>query len=401
MNRLYHSKQSGITSSVVQRDIRQIVRKELGGSIETPTGIKFLPIGGIVDRYLVQGFLRVFFVSLVGVTAMYLVVEFFDRIGTFLATGTPLWTAVRYFLYKLPLSISRVLGFVALFSTLFCLGMLVRTQEVTALRTGGLSVFRISLPLLLLSFVICLGTFFWNESLVPIFAHKAQTIYKTEVKSKQPQSLFGTRDIWIRGEGSFINVDHFDTKKGTLQGISVFSLNRDFNLTGLIEIPGARWTGAQWEASGATEWHFLENGKIFKQNVAASVPIFETPEDLKLLAREPEEFTFFDLQKQIVDLKNKGIDATPQEVDLQVKLALPFIAPLMVLLAIPFALKGRVGGGIARSFGVAMLLAFAYWVVAAFCVSLGHNNALPPWVAAWLPNLIFGFVGLFFYTAEE
>ena len=386
---------------MVQRDVRQIQRKELGGSMETPIGIQFLPIGAIVDRYLVQGFLRVFFVSLLGITAMYLIVEFFDRIGTFLSTGTPLWTAIRYFLYKLPLSISRVIGFVVLFSTLFCLGTLVRTQEITALRTGGLSVFRISLPLLLLSLLICLGTFFWNESLVPIFTHKAQTIYKSEVKSKQPQSLFGTRDIWIRGEGSFINVDHFDTKKGTLEGISVFSLNRDFNLTGLVEIPRAHWTGTQWEASSATEWRFPEDGKIFKQNVTASVPISETPEDLKLLARDPEEFTFFDLQKQIVDLKNKGIDATAQEVDLQMKLALPFIAPLMVLLAIPFALKGRVGGGMARSFGVAMLIAFGYWVIAAFCVSLGHNAALLPWVAAWLPNSIFALVGLFFYTAEE
>jgi len=369
--------------------------------VDTPISIKFLPLGSIVDRYLVQGFLRIFFVSLIAVTAMYLIVEFFDRIGTFLSSGASLWTAIRYFFYKLPLSISRVIGFVALFSTLFCLGALVRAQEITALRAGGLSIYRISLPVLLLSLVICLCTFFWNEALVPIFAHKAQTIYKSEVKSRQPQSLFGTRDIWIRGEGSFINVDQFDTKKRTLEGISVFLLNRDFTLRGLVEIPRARWTGTQWEATGATEWSFLDDGRISKQQVAAPVPVSETPDDLKLLAREPEEFTFFDLQKQIVDLKNKGIDATAQEVDLQMKLALPFIAPLMVLLAIPFALKRRIGSGLAMSFGAAMLIAFGYWVVAAFCVSLGHNAALPPWLAAWLPNSIFALVGLFFYTAED
>ena len=63
----------------------------------------------------------------------------------------------------------------------------------------------------------------------------------------------------------------------------------------------------------------------------------ETPADLKLLARDAEEFTFFDLQKQIADMKSKGIDTTAFEVDLQTKLALPFISPLMVLLALPFA----------------------------------------------------------------
>lgn len=369
--------------------------------MEAPVRIKFLPVGAILDRYLAQGFLRIFLVSLLCVTALYLVVEFFDRIGKFLEAGASLGTAVRYFLYKTPLSISRVIGFATLFSTLFCVGMLARTQEITAMRSSGLSVHRISLPLLLWSLLICLFTFFWNEALVPIFTSKAQTIYKTEVKNRQPQSLFGTQGIWLRGENSFINVDYYDSKKSTLRGITIFLLRRDFSLSGFVEIPTASWTGNRWEAAEATEWRFLPNGKTIHQKVTPVLPFSETPEDLKLLAREPEEFTFFDLQKQIADLRAKGIDATEYEVDLQTKLAIPFISPLMVLLAIPFALKKRLGGGMALSFGTAMLIAFGYWVLLAFCVSLGHSGALPPWVAAWLPNSIFALIGLFFFTAEE
>src|SRR5919106_229501 len=172
--------------------------------------ITFLPVGSILDRYLVQAFLRVFFTSLVCVTSLYVIVDFFDRISTFLNTGAPIWTIVRYFFYKAPLSISRVIGFATLFSALFCLGMLARTQEITAMRSNGISVKRIALPLVVMSLLISLFTFFWNESLVPVFAHHAQTIFKTEIKNKQQQSLFGTADIWMRGEGSFINVNNFD-----------------------------------------------------------------------------------------------------------------------------------------------------------------------------------------------
>jgi len=119
-----------------------------------------------------------------------------------------------------------------------------------------------------------------------------------------------------------------------------------------------------------------------------------------LLSRYTEEFAYFDLQKQITDMKSKGIDTRASEVDLQTKIALPLISPLMVLLAIPFALKKQVSG-VALSFGIAMIIGFGYWVLSAFCISLGHSGALAPWVAAWLPNSIFILIGMFFYTAEE
>jgi len=268
------------------------------------------------------------------------------------------------------------------------------------MRSSGLSIQRISLPLVILSIVICLVTFFWNEGLVPIFAHRASMIYKTEIKNKQQQSLFGTRDIWIRGEGSFINVDNFDTKSRALEGVTIFLLNRDFGLRGLLQIPDVRWTGKQWETTQATEWRFLPEGKLTSQKVTASPPVTETPDDLKLLARNAEEFSYFDLQKQITDMKSKGMDARAYEVDLQTKLAMPLISPLMVLLAIPFALKKQISG-VALSFGIAMVIGFGYWVLSAFCISLGHGGALTAWIAAWLPNSIFTMVGIYFFTAEQ
>jgi lipopolysaccharide export system permease protein len=368
--------------------------------MESRGEIKFLPLGGILDRYLCRGFLRVFFMTLICSTALFLIVDCFDRLSSFLDAGASLSTVVRYFLYTTPLSISRVIGFAALFSTLFCLGTLARTQEITAMRSSGLSIQRISLPLVILSIVICLVTFFWNEGLVPIFAHRASMIYKTEIKNKQQQSLFGTRDIWIRGEGSFINVDNFDTKSRALEGVTIFLLNRDFGLRGLLQIPDVRWTGKQWETTQATEWRFLPEGKLTSQKVTASPPVTETPDDLKLLARNAEEFSYFDLQKQITDMKSKGMDARAYEVDLQTKLAMPLISPLMVLLAIPFALKKQISG-VALSFGIAMVIGFGYWVLSAFCISLGHGGALTAWIAAWLPNSIFTMVGIYFFTAEQ
>ncbi|MGE5216576.1 MAG: LPS export ABC transporter permease LptG [Chloroflexota bacterium] len=362
---------------------------------------KFLPLGGILDRYLVSAFVRIFLITLAVITALYVTVDFFDRVGTLLDSGASIFSIARYFLYKAPLLISRVIGFSALFSTLFSLGTLVRSHEIIAIRSGGISVARIAMPLMVLALFICVFNFVWNETLVPIFTHNAQNIYKAEIKNKQQQSLLGTHDIWIRGDGSFINVDYFDARAGNLDTVTIFLLNRDFSLRAIVEIPKARWNGHRWTTDQATEWNFLADGQTTRQTVTAALPISETPEDLKLLARDAEEFSYYDLQKQIADMKSKGIDTTYFEVDLQTKIALPFIAPLMVLLAIPFALKRRLSGSISLSFGIAMMIGFGYWVLTAFCISLGHSGALPAWIAAWATNVIFAMIGLFFFTAEE
>jgi lipopolysaccharide export system permease protein len=377
--------------------------KTLGESENMDTRVKIgtLPLSAILDRYLAQGFLRIFAITLLWNTAIFVIVEFFDIVGVFISADATIWTIIRYFFYKIPVSMSRVIGFATLFSTLFSLGMLARTQEITAMRSSGISVQRIALPILILSGMIYLFTFFWNETLVPSFAHQAQTIYRTEIRKRQQKSLFGTADIWMRGEGSFVNVDNFDVATNTLHGVTVFVLNRDFSLGGLIEIPVAKWDGVGWKAERATGWMISKDGKFVSQNATDALPITDSPEDLKLLARDADEFTFFDLRKQIADMRSKGLDATRYEVDLQSKLALPLISPLVVLIAIPFALKKQMSGSMALSFGVAMIISFGYWVLAAFCISLGHSAVLPPWISAWLPNTIFLMIGLFFFTAEE
>lgn len=364
------------------------------------SSLGLLPMGGILDRYLLRSFLKIFALSMVCMTTLYLIVEFFDRIDNFMGANAPLWIAFEYFLFKLPLLSSRVFSFAVLFSALFCLGIMSHNHELTAMRSSGLSLRRITLPLLVGSLLIGLFSFFWDESLVPIFTRKSQQIYKTEVKKSQ-RGLLGSQDIWIRGENSFISVAYFDSQRTALEGVSIYLLERDFSLKGLIEVPRARWNGSQWEPRGAREWLFLADGRMTQRPMKSPLPIQETPEDFRVLAHMPEEFSFSELQGYIADLKSKGIDTTQYQVDLQVKIALPLISPLMVLLAIPFAVGQGRGGGMALSFGITLLIGFGYYLVLSLGVSLGHSGALPPLVAAWLANVTLALLALFFSVSEE
>lgn len=359
------------------------------------------PIGGLLDRYLARAFIKSLVVSLVCMTVLYLIVEVFDRVDNFLRADRPFWSLLKYFSFKLPLLISRVAGFAVLFSTLFSLATLARNQEITAMRSSGISLRRLSVPLIALATLIGLFSFLWNETVVPLFTRKAQSIYRTDVKKKPSGNLIEFQEIWIRGDGAIVNTDSFNAKKNTLEGIRIYLLDPDFSLRGIIEAPRAFWKETYWEAPNATEWLFLSRGGLSRRKLAAVLPLSETPEDLKIFHHEPEELSVSDLKKQINSLANKGIDTTESQVDLQLKLALPFVSPLMVFLAVPFALRRGLRGGVPASFGLTLLLGLGYWVLLGFCRSLGYTGALPPLGAAWLPNGVFFLAALFFSLSEE
>jgi lipopolysaccharide export system permease protein len=361
----------------------------------------YIPIMGILNRYLITGYLRIFGLTLIAAALLSFIVEFFERIDNFLEAGAASQTILAYFLYRLPLFISRVFAVAALFSTLLSLGRLARNHEITALRASGISLHRISLPLILLSVVISVATFFWNEALVPMFATRSNQIYKTEVKKGKPKGLLGSRNVWMRGKSGFINADHFDPRTNTLEGVTIYLLDRDFDLTGVIEAKGALWNGNTWQAKNAVEWRFLEDGTVNNAGNRPSLPIDQTPEDFLVLSREAEEFSFFDLKRQIDDLTEIGVDTTEYQVDLHVKLAVTPLSTFMVLLAIPFALTGNFKGGLTLSFGVSTLLGFGYWFLLAFSISLGRSGSLPPWVSAWFATFVLAMVGIYFYTGQE
>lgn len=366
------------------------------------TGLGLIPpLGGTIDRYLLRLFARNFLGTLLFIVILYLVVDIFDLVDNLMGKGASLATSLRYFLYKLPLIISRVFGFASLFATFLTLGALAREREVVALRACGASLYRIAVPFLVASILISLANFSWNETVVPLFTRKSEFVFKVEVEKRKLRSIFGRKAIWMRGSSSFIRADTFDARTNRLHGLVIYQMNQNFTLSGLVESPVAQWNGKHWIAQQGTEWTFREDGTISQRPSNAQIPLRETPEDFKVFRRTPEEFSFFGLRSRIRDLKSKGINTTEHEVDLQMKLALVVIAPLMVLLAIPFCVKEGRRSGLALSFALTMMIGFSYWVILGFCVSLGKAGALEPWLAAWLPNMIVGFLGLYFFTGQE
>jgi lipopolysaccharide export system permease protein len=354
------------------------------------------PIAKILFRYLVSEFLRIVALCLVAFIVVYLIADFSDRIDDFLKHQAPVGAIVRYFLVRIPLIVNQVLPIAVLAAMLLSLGGFSRHNELTAMRACGLSSAQIVAPLLGVCLMLSAGVFVWNEKVVPYFATRAHYINTIEIKKRQMQGLLGDQQIWAHGQDTFYNIQSFDARSRTLVGITIYPIDPEFHLKGLFEIPQARWNGKRWAFHEGVGRVFAADGDI--QTVAlapGTLDLREKPADLMAARRDAEEFSYSELKALIDNLRKKGLDTTEYLVDLDLKLAVPFVCTVMALISMPLGMRNLRSSSLANNIGLGLLIGASYWFVLALAVSLGHSGALPPVVAAWTANAIFAAIGIF------
>ena len=358
-------------------------------------------LGGTLDCYLLRHFFSNFCGTLLVIMLLHLMGDIFNRVDNFMGSNATLSTAMWFFIYRLPLMASRVIGFAALFAAFLTLGSLARRQELVAIGACGISIHRLTLPFLLAALGISGAAFVWNETAVPFSTRQAKQIYDRDVHKKTQRSVFGDKEIWMRSSDAFIRADHFNPETRRLHGLLIYRLTPEFSIKELIKTPAATWDGGRWVPDGGTVWSLLEGGGLSKHALGSTLPLGEQPEDFRVFARSPDEFSYFELKKRIADLQGKGIDTVGDRVHLHTKLAIPLVTPLIILLAVAFAVKPGGRGNLALNFGLTITIGFSYWVLLGFCVSLGAAGAIQPWLGAWLPNILMGLISLFFYAGAE
>jgi lipopolysaccharide export system permease protein len=354
------------------------------------------PFAWILSRYLVEEFLRILGLCLVAFIVVYLIADFSDRIDDFLKHQAPVEAVIRYFLVRIPLIVNEVLPIAVLAAMLLGLGGLSRHNEITAMRACGLSSLQIVAPLFLTCLLLSVAVFYWNENVVPYFASRAHYINTVEIKKRQMQGLMGDQQLWAHGQDTFYNIQSFDPRTRSLIGITIYPIDPEFHLKGLVEIPRAKWNGKEWVFREGVERKFAADGEIETVKLdPGTLNLREKPADLMAARRDAEEFSYRELRELVESLRKKGLDTTEYNVDLHLKLAVPFICTVMGLISMPLGMRNLRGSSLANNIGAGLLIGATYWFVLALAVSLGHSGALPPIVAAWTANGIFAAIGLF------
>jgi LPS export ABC transporter permease LptG/LPS export ABC transporter permease LptF len=356
----------------------------------------------ILDEYVVREFLNMFFLVLLAFVLLILVFTVFDLLGDILRNHIA-WTTVGEYLVNLtPSMLYQIAPLAVLIAVLVTFGVLNRNSEIIAMKATGISLYRLVIPIVAISAILAASLFFFDEYYLPL-ANQKQEALRNMIKGRPPQTVLHPEHNWIFGEphpgepARIFYYQFFDRDRDEFANLSIFEFDPStFALSRRIFATRVFWdqatsswrfqNGWQRDIAGTSITEFNE----FKQTSFAE--IHEDPSYFQKESLQSQEMNFGQLNRYIGDLAQSGFDTMRLRVELWRKLAYPFIAVVMAVLAIPFALSmGRRGS--LEGVAVAIAVALAYFVVDGLFSALGNVNYLPAALAACSSDILFGLVG--------
>src|SRR6266545_993094 len=178
----------------------------------------------VISRYIVSSYLRIVGLCAGSFIAIYLVIDFLEKIGRFArAQGKPQYILL-FFLYKIPEIANQITPLAVLMATLLTLGILSRHSEIIAMRGCGISVARITAPMLATAFIISLFTFLVAELIVPASFAGLKYTQEVLIEKKSPNTFFRQQNIWYREGNVLLQARTFDPANRTLKGITLWEM---------------------------------------------------------------------------------------------------------------------------------------------------------------------------------
>jgi lipopolysaccharide export system permease protein len=355
----------------------------------------------IITRYFCKEFFTFFFISLITFLVIYLVISFFGKVEKFHEANVPMNVAFSYFIYQIPFIVQQMIPLSVLISVMLMLGIMNKHNEILAMKNSGLSTFNLSYPLIAISILIGIGSFFLSESIVPITSSRANNIWNVHVEKKSPQGAHKLSHLWYRGKDSIYQIRVYNSRKNTVEGLSIFFFDKDFKLIKRIDAKKATWIKGIWYLNDGLIQEIEPDGsrKSIKFD-SHSIKLPETPQSFERTMKAPEDMSFWELRDYTRRIREEGYDSTRCQVDLNFKLAFPFISLVLALVGVPLALRKK-KGGIPFGITIGIGISFLYLMTFGLARSLSLSGALPPILGAWMANLLFLLLGIYLMLKQE
>lgn len=356
----------------------------------------------ILDRYVLREFLKILALVLVSTMALFVIVDYTEIAKDVRANNIAFHTILTYYRFYVFQVINMTLPISVLVATLVTFGMLSKNNEVTALKSGGVSLYRVALPIVAIAGLISIVSYFNLDYVLPYANQKVATI-KRKIEGKKPISA-SAQKLWFIGKGRYlINFLSYDRNDQALVQVQIFEFHpTEFRLTRRVYANRARWNGRAWVFQDGWIRSFLEDGTTTYAPITSPLALYypETPEDFETEVRAPDQMTFAQLHRYIDTIRSTGYAADDLAVKMYTKTSWPAISLVMALIALPFAFKmGKKGAlyGIAIAFALGII----YWMIFAIFTKFGEVGNLPALLSAWSANILFAIGAVYMFLHVE
>lgn len=344
----------------------------------------------ILGRYIALAWLRLLALCLGSFVSVYLVLDMMDKIPRFLRAGGAAGDILLFFVCKLPEMVGQTAPFSILMATLLTLGLLSGNSEITAMRSCGVSLVRISLPMLLLGLAASVLLLVNAEMIVPGSYERMERIERVAIKKQGESAVFKRNNIWFRSDDTILQAKLFEPQTKTLRGVIVWKLDAAMKPLSRLDAESAEFRDGHWIMMRPVLKDFSQgNGFVTRAAPTMDIALNLKVDDLRVLNNNADNMSYWKIKEYADNLRRGGYKAYRYLTMMHTKFAAPFASFVMVILGIPFALRNSRSGGVALGIGASVGIGFAYFVVNAILLSYGRSGVLPPMFAAWGANIIF------------
>lgn len=352
--------------------------------------------GKTYSIFIVREYIKVFFICLVFIIGLSFIVRTLQKTGA-LKTFTVMQN-VAFRIIETPEIIYReALLPSCMFASVFTMSILTKNREILALRSCGVSIYRIITPLIVLGVLIAVGSFAFEEVFV-IKSFEIRDRYKARLRGEEvDSSLRDRRDIVIFGENNVIfKVDHFAAKTSEMTGVIVLRKDEEGFIRFRLDAKRAKWEDGRWVFHEGVRRIFQEDGSVVEEIRFESLQteIRDDPQHFGRERRSLENMTLREGYNYVRTIRRMGLDYEGAMAKFHRKIAYPVTLLLIIMIGLSLG-SMPFKNALVISFGITLISVLAFFFIIEIGQTFGSSGRVSPVVGGWLGNIVFSIVAAF------
>jgi lipopolysaccharide export system permease protein len=330
--------------------------------------------------------------ALASVVVLYLLIDLFEEFNYFTSRKVGLLIILLYYLYELPSAVNLLYPVSLLLAVFVVYGQMVRHREFHALKSAGVSVYRLFAPAVVLG-LGSVGLYLAGSEYVTVPANRRLSdLRRFRIERRTAPSLDRRQNVYLAAGGQVLYARETEADS-ILRDFSVINVDPARQVRSRTDGREAVFIGGHWRATDVSSRTFDSAGRevLVKSETIDLAALTLRPSDFAGPSRPIEETRAGDLRDHIIRMKRAGENVAAEEVEYHYRFSYSLIGLVVVLLGLPMAVQLR-KGGVMFGLGLGLLFSFLYWGAIQTGRAYGTSHVISPAMAAWLPNIVFGCV---------
>ncbi len=345
----------------------------------------------ILDRYILKQFIANVIFGVVAFICIFFVVDMMENLDDFIDAGVSIYIIMKFYLFFIPEIVKLMLPVAMLLASLFTTGKLSSFNELTAIKSSGVSSYRFMMPFVITAFIISGAAIYFNGWVVP-YANKNKFHIDRVYMHRHLESVNKDNLFFQDKSTTLMSLGYFDDNNLTAYRVSVQNY-ADTNLSMMVsrfDAPQMRYDSANssWILRDAMERRFAQGREAIFKHDTLSLKLNFRPYQILREQQKPDEMNYYEMGEFISAKRRSGYDMSKWLVEYYNKISFPFASFIVVLFGVPFAINKR-KTGMSVQFGISLLICFIYLVFMKVSNVFGYNGDMNPMLTSWLANIVF------------